>query len=41
MGNRTFGIRCQLYDIADPDVDNSKEALVLLLEFLLVKHLDG
>lgn len=37
----TVGIRCELYHITDPDIDDTEKPLVLLLELLLVKDLDG
>lgn len=39
---RTIGLRSKIgYDISDPDVDDAEEALILLLELLLVEHLYG
>lgn len=36
-----IGIRGELDNITNADVDDPKEALILLLEFLLVEHLDS
>jgi len=36
-----IGIRCKFNDVANSDIDDTEKALVLLLEFLLIKHLDG
>lgn len=36
----TISIRSKLDNVANSDVDNAKEALILLLELLLVKYLD-
>jgi hypothetical protein len=38
-GGGTVGVRSQLDDIADADVDDTEEALILFLELLLVKDL--
>jgi hypothetical protein len=38
---RTVAARVQVDHRADADVDDAEEALVLLLELLLVKDLDG
>lgn len=40
MGH-TISSHIQINDIADADVDHTKEALVLLFELLLIKDLDG
>lgn len=40
MGRITIGVWSKLYHIANADIDNAQEALVLLLEFLLVKDLN-
>lgn len=37
---RTITTHRQVNDIADANIDDSKESLVLLFEFLLVKDLD-
>lgn len=39
--NSTVGVWCKLDNVADTNVDYTKEALVLLLELLLVKDLDS
>jgi hypothetical protein len=36
----TFGSGCKLYNITNTNVDDAEEALVLLLELLLVEDLD-
>lgn len=36
----TIGIRSKLDNVANSDVDNTKKALVLLLELFLVKYLN-
>ena len=38
--NNTICIRGKLNDVADPNVDDAQEALVLLLELLLVEDLN-
>jgi hypothetical protein len=38
---RTITTHVQVNDIANADVDDAQEALVLLLELLLIKDLDG
>lgn len=40
-GDGTISVRTQLHDVSDADVDDTEEALVLLLELLLVKDLYG
>jgi hypothetical protein len=38
---RTISTISELNDIADANVNDTQETLVLLLELLLVKYLDG
>lgn len=38
----TIGIKAKsMHDVSDPDIDDAQEALVLLLEFLLIKDLNS
>lgn len=37
----TVSIRGKFYHVANADVDDTEEALILLLKLLLVKYLDG
>lgn len=39
-GRITIGVWSKLYHIANADIDNTQEALVLLLELLLIKNLN-
>lgn len=39
--NSTVGVRGELYNVANSDVDNAKETLILLLELLLVEYLNS
>jgi hypothetical protein len=39
-GRITIGVWSKLYDIANANIDNTQEALVLLLELLLIKNLN-
>ena len=38
---QTVSVGSELDDVADPDVDDAQESLVLLLELLLIEHLHG
>jgi hypothetical protein len=37
----TVSTSIQVHDVANPDIDDAEKALILLLEFLLIKYLYG
>ena len=40
-GEQCLAAELEVYDLGDADIDNAEEALVALLELLLVEDLDG